>query len=229
MLTENLRERLRPLYTAAAWMTIAMLIIIPVQIVVLALSPHPTTVQGWLDLFAGNWLLGLIHFDALYLIDNILILFIYAALFLLLAEKHPVAMISAFLLGFLGIAAYMSSNTAVEMFFLTREYLGGGSGLPDEVFLAAAQNLILRWKGTAFDIYYILNGVTLFLIAYSMLNDPGIRRGTALMALISALFMLIPSNFGTLGLVFSLLSLIPWYIFSLMLVPIFFTEGRRKQ
>lgn len=208
-------------FRTAFWAVVVMLIIIPVQILVFALSPHPTSVQNWLELFGNNWLLGVIHFDGLYIINNIILAIMYAALFILMVKEHTTAMVLALLFGLLGITSYFASNKAVEMFFLGKAYHGGEAGLPIEVYLASTQSLLLAWKGTAFDIYYILNGLSLFLISYAMLKSRYFTKTTAIIGLISAFFMMIPSNFGTVGLLFSLVSLIPWYIFAIMIAQVF--------
>ena len=208
-------------YRVSFWASLAMLVFIPMQIIVFVLSPHPTTVQGWLELFKMSWVLGVIHFDGLYIINNIILAIIYVALFLLLVEEHPTLMILATLLGLLGIASYFASNKAVEMFFLSKEYWGGRTNLPDEVFFASVQGLLLAWKGTAFDIYYILNGITLFLISSAMLKSHLFKSSIAIVGFISAFLMIIPSNFGAVGMVFSLLSLIPWYLFTIMIARVF--------
>ena len=90
------------------------------------------------------------------------------------------------------------------------------------MYLAAGQVMLSGWQGTAFDIYYILNGITLILIAYVMHKSNVFTRKTAVIGLISGVLMMIPSTAGTIGLVFSLLSLIPWYIFSVLVAKRFF-------
>jgi len=214
-------------YRVSFWACLAMLVLIPIQILIFVLSPHPTTVLGWLELFKMSWVLGVIHFDGLYIINNIILAIIYVALFLLLVEEHPTLMILATLLGLLGIASYFASNKAVEMFFLSKEYWGGRTNLPDEVFFASVQGLLLAWKGTAFDIYYILNGITLFLISSAMLKSHLFKSSIAIVGFISAFLMIIPSNFGAVGMVFSLLSLIPWYLFTIMIARVFWNNSKK--
>ncbi len=176
-----------------------------------------------------SWVLGVIHFDGLYIINNIILAVIYVALFLLLVDEHPTLMILATLFGLLGIASYFASNKAVEMFFLSKEYWGGRTNLPDEVFFASVQGLLLAWKGTAFDIYYILNGITLFLISSAMLKKSHLFKSSiAIVGFISAFLMIIPSNFGAVGMVFSLLSLIPWYLFTIMIARVFWNHLKKS-
>jgi hypothetical protein len=223
----SIESKMESFYSVSFYAAVAMLIIIPVQIIIFVLSPHPDSIQGWLDLFGNNWILGVIHFDGLYIINNIILAVLYVALFILLYEEHQTLMILALLFGLLGIVSYFSSNKAVEMFFLSKEYWGGTSGLPDEVFFASVQNFLLSWRGTAFDIYYVLNGITLFLISFAMVKSQFFTTRVAVIGFISAFLMIIPSNFGTIGLICSLLSLIPWYIFTIMMAKVFRLQSTR--
>ena len=94
--------------------------------------------------------------------------------------------------------------------------------------LAAGQAMLSGWQGTAFDIYYILNGIALILIAYVMLKSDVFTKFTAVIGLVSGVLMMIPSTAGMIGLVFSLLSLIPWYVFSILAARQFFRFSRQN-
>lgn len=199
-----------------------MLIIIPIQIILFALFPHPQTAEAWLNLFSVNWILGLIHLDALYIINNVILAVIYFSLYLTLKNRNRTMVTVALILGFLGIASYFSSVKAIEMLFISKEYLLASSPLQQNALIYSAQNMIFEWKGTAYVIYYILNCIALYLFSISMIKSSVYNKSIAVIGLISAFFMMIPANFGTLGLIFSLLSLIPWYVFSVLIAKVFF-------
>jgi len=55
-----------------------------------------------------------------------------------------------------------------------------------------------------------------------MLRSNFFGRGIAWVGLISGILMTIPSTAGTIGLFFSLASLVPWAIFLILLIPKFF-------
>ncbi|GAB1375017.1 hypothetical protein MASR1M46_19060 [Bacteroidales bacterium] len=80
------------------------------------------------------------------------------------------------------------------------------------------RGMLATYKGTAFDVYYILNAITLFIFSWVMLKDRErtFTCTTALWGLASAVLMIIPSTAGTIGLIFSLLSLVPWVVFSIL-------------
>lgn len=79
----------RPLYRAAHWLAVAMLILIPLQVAVFVLSPPPDTVRGFFELYGHNPFLGLLSLDFIYLFSNAIILVLYLGLFALLFPERP--------------------------------------------------------------------------------------------------------------------------------------------
>jgi len=200
-------------------MALIVVAIIPAQIVIFGLWPPPKEVLGFFELFQRNKLLGLLSLDLLYLVNNILLTFVYLALFAALRNTKAFPMFLALVMGFIGIAVYYSSTVAFEMMSLSKNYYASSEPLSQQQMLAAGQAVMERYKGTAFDVYYILNGIALVIIGFSMLNDPAktFSRATAIWGLVSAFLMTIPSTFGTIGLIFSIASLLPWIVFSVLM------------
>lgn len=194
--------------------SIIIIVLIPIQITIFFISSPPESIESWFELFQNNWFLGLIHLDLLYIIDNILVAIMYLTFYFTLKQKNESLMAIALLLGLLGISAYFASNTAFEMLSISKLY---ANAVTDKnIYIAVGQMLISSWKGTAFDIYYVLNGITLLIISGVMFKSNIYSNRTAIIGLVSGLFMAIPSTAGTLGLIFSLLSLIPWIVFTIM-------------
>ncbi len=208
----------------ACFSSLAMLILIPLQIVIFAIKQPPQTAELWLALFEKSWLLGLIEMDLLYIIDNSLVALIYLALHHLLKGHKRALMQIALLLGFLGIAAYYSSNPAFELWEVQKQYAAARTAQAQQGWLVIADSLLLQWRGTAFNTYYILNGICLILISYALLKSPYPRK-IGIIGMISGLLMSVPSTFGVIGVVFSLLSLIPWMLFLALLLPHFKRMG----
>lgn len=229
MIQEANPKKWKSIYRITGILIIIMLIIIPVQVIIFALSPHPKTVEGWLELFENSWILGLVHFDILYIINNVILAVIYFSVYLTLKKRNLTLITLALMLGFLGIASYLSSNKAIEMLFISKEYYLASSDIQQNILLSSAKNMILEWKGTAYVIYYILNCIALYLISISMLNSSIYSKLIAIVGLISAFFMMIPANFGYIGIIFSLVSLIPWYIFCVLLAKVFFKLSNCNQ
>jgi hypothetical protein len=124
------------------------------------------------------------------------------------------------ILGLIGMTAYLSSNKTFEILGLAKIYINATAS-EKLTLINVGQVMINEWQGTAFDIYYILNAITLFIVSYLMLGSKYYKRSTAIYGLISAIFMALPPTVGKLGIIFSLLSLIPRYIFTIKYSKVF--------
>jgi len=217
---------LKSLYIIAFYATIVMLVIIPIQILVFSITKIPTITIEWLKLFNTNVLLGFFHSDFFILINNVLIVIIYLAFYDSLKDINKGIMQIGIVLGFIGIAAYISSNKTFELLKLSHEYFQTNDNNQKQILEAAGKASLIGWQGTAFDTYYVLNGIALFCISLVMLKSNNYKKATAIWGLIAAIFMVIPSTAGIVGLIFSLLSLIPWYIFSIMFCKVFYQKAK---
>ena len=155
--------------------------------------------------------------DIYFIINNIFVAIIYLALYFSLKQKNESLMIIALMLGLLGISAYLSSNKAFEMLSISNLFYSSASETAKNIFLSTGQTMLSSWRGTAFDIYYVLNGITLIIISSVMFKSTIYSNRTAAIGLASGFLMMIPSTAGTVGLVFSLASLIPWIVFSILI------------
>ncbi|NCB42686.1 MAG: DUF4386 family protein [Clostridia bacterium] len=207
----------RPLFRIAQYLSLLMLFLIPIQIIIFVISPPPDTVKGFFELYHQNPFLGLLSLDFLYLFNNIIIVVIYLALFVLLYQERPVTVILALILGLIGIVSYFPSNPAFEMLTISNQYF---QALPAQqnIFLAAGEALMAGYTGTAFDVYYVLSTICLLLLAYALFKSPKFKKSVGLWGLASGFFMIVPSSAGMLGMIFSLLSLIPWAAFVALLM-----------
>jgi hypothetical protein len=219
-MNQGFKINFQPLYRTAWYLALAMLILIPVQIIVYVLAPPPDTVEGLFELYRQNPFLGLLSLDFLYLFNNIIIVVIYLALFVLLFRERPVTVLLALILGLIGIACYYPSNPAFDMLTLSSKYFQAQPGQLD-IYLAAGEALMAGYTGTTFDVYYVLSTICLLLFAYALVRSPRFKKSVGLWGLASGFFMIIPSSAGVLGMVFSLLSLIPWVVFIALLMVSF--------
>lgn len=205
------------LYKIGGIAAIAIVVIIPIQIVIFAVFPPPETTLGFLELFHGNWIIGLLSLDFLYYINNALIILVYLGLFSALRKVDFTNMLIAMIIGFIGIAIYYTSTVGFEMLSISKQYYSTESLEIRQQLLTVGHSLIEKYKGTAFDVYYVFNAITLLLVSLTMFKSNTFSKATAIWGLIAGIFMIIPSTAGAIGLVFSLISLIPWIVFSLMI------------
>lgn len=193
-----------------------VVLIIPIQVIVFAVYSPPVSTKGFIALFHENWVIGLLSLDFLYYINNTLLILVYLGLFASLRKTDFANMLIAVIIGLIGIASYFASTVGFEMMSLSKQYYLTTSVEVKQQLLAAGHGLLAKYKGTAFDIYYVLNAVTILLISKVMFKSQVFSKATATWGLISGILMIIPSTAGIIGLTFSLLSLIPWIVFSIL-------------
>jgi len=212
--TPAIEDSWRGIGKTGAMAAFAMLAIMIAQIAIYIIWPPPTTVEGFFRLFRENKFLGLLSMDLLYIVNNTLLILFYLGIFSVLKQINFSAALIALVLGVVGVAAYYSSNTAFEMLSLSNLHAVAADEAQRTVFLAAGQSMLEVYKGTAFDTYYILNGIALIVFAVLCLQSRVFSKTTAVIGLLAGILMSIPSTAGKVGLIFSLLSLIPWAVFS---------------
>ncbi len=220
--------RWRGLFTAGGVAAFSMLVLMIVQIIVFVIWPPPTTVAGYFSLFHESWLLGLLSLDLLYIVDSVLLILIYLAVYLVLRRAGESAMLIALVFGIVGIAAYFASNTAFEMLSLSNQYAAVTSEAQRATLLTAGQVMLETYKGTAFDIYYVLNTIVLFIFSLVMLRSKFFSKATAYLGFLAGILMIVPSTAGTLGLYFSLASLVPWAIWLVLVGKQLLQSGCRQ-
>lgn len=186
--------------------------LIVVQVAVFAVWPPVHTVGEVFALMVANPILGMVSMDALYILNNIMVWLFYAGLGAALLPVSRSAVAAVVGLGTLQMAAYLASNPAAEMLVLARAHHAGDA--PKRVALeAAGEALLAGWKGTAFLAYYWLGAAVLFILVWALRRSADFPPSAAWWALASGVLMLVPSPFGTVGIVFALASLVPWSVF----------------
>ncbi len=189
-----------------------LIALIPIQMVLFALFPHPGTIVGWFTLFRDSPIVGFIGFDVVYIFSNILMVFFYISLLIILKDKITNQTIFALILSFISITIYFSSNRTIEMFNIANRYFEATTETQQISFIAAGELLLSVYKGTAYFIYYVLNGLSLILLFNSFKDIDIFSKRTTVTGLISGFLMLIPATVGIVGMIVSLASLIPWII-----------------
>lgn len=207
----------RWLLTAGGIAALIGVTMIPIQVIVFAVSPPPTDIRAWFALLIENPVMGMMNLDVLYILNNALLIPLYMALWLALRDRHEPVLITALIVGLVGVAAYFPSNTAFEMLRLSQQYAAATDPAQQAILLSAGEALTVKYVGTAFIVYYFLNAIALLMFAGVMLRTRVFSRATAYWGLAAGILMAVPSPFGTIGMVFALASLLPWAIFSLLI------------
>ena len=110
------------LYRIGAVSAVIPVVLTVVQIAVFVSNPPPSTVVGWFALFQTNRLVALIDFDLLLMVDWALFIPIYLALYVALRQTNPSLSLLSVVLAAVAVAAFMSSNTSLNMLALSNQY-----------------------------------------------------------------------------------------------------------
>jgi len=206
----------KPLYRIGGAAALTIVGIMIIQIIVFIAWPPQGTVLGYFTLFHKNWFLGLLSLDLLYIVDNVLVIPLYLALYAALRRASPSFMAIALALGLVGIAVYFASNPAFGMLSISSHYAAATTAVQRSQLEAAGQAIMANYAGTAYVVSYILSGVALLIIAVVMLRSTVFGKGTAVVGLVMGIMMLVPGSAGTVGLVFAFGSLVPFAIWLLL-------------
>jgi len=216
-MNQGFKVNFQPLFRVAWYLSLVMIILILLQIIIYVVAPPPDSVKGFFELYQQNPFLGLLSLDFLYLFNNIIIVIIYLTLTVILYQEKSSVVLLALTLGIIGVACYYPSNPAFEMLTLSKQYF---LAQPEQqnIYLAAGEALMAGYTGTNFDVYYVLSAISLLLFSYALIKSHKFKKSVGLWGLASGFFMIIPSSAGALGMIFSLLSLIPWVVFITLLM-----------
>ena len=204
-----------PLYRVGAIAAIAMTILMLAQMAVFFRAPPPSfypnheAALAWFALFETQPWLALLHLDGFLLVDYVLVLLLFLALFVALRGARPVTSLIAVVLCMVGSAVYFASNPAFTMLALADQYAAATSDAARSELLAAGQTALAVYHGTPFDVAYVLSAIAGVLMCAAMLRSGIFDRKTAYVGLVMYGMNLVPATAGTLGLVLSIASLLP--------------------
>jgi len=218
----------KSLYRAAGAAALISAVFIPIQILVFIVWPPPLegTARDWFTLFQDNSLVGLLNLDLLLVADNVLLVPIFLALYLLLRRASESVTVVATALGFLGVAFFIASNPAFGMLSLSSQYAAATTEAQRTTLLAAGETMLATWQGTTFQAAYVLGSLAGIAIGALMLRSGIFSNLTGRMAILGNAvgFGLYVPAIGVYISVFSVLFLEIWYI---LIARRFFQLGHR--
>jgi hypothetical protein len=163
------RREVRILYRVAAIAAALSAVLIPIQVGVFAANPYPETAGGWLQLVADKPFIGLVDLDALLVVDNLLLVPIVLAIWIILRPVAFVAATAAVALSLLSIGLMVASNPAVEMLQLSDRFTTT-TGADRVAIKGAAEAALARWEGTGFQVAYVIGQLGGIILGELLLN-----------------------------------------------------------
>jgi len=149
----------KTIYKVGAISSFLMAAFIPIQMAVFFIWPPPKTALDWFHLFQTNKLVGLLDMDLLLLVDQVLMIFIFLALYGALKKASPSLMTIALALGLVGTTTYFASGSAFEMLSLSNMYAIATTEVQKTIALTGGELMLANWQGTTFDMAYIIQGI----------------------------------------------------------------------
>jgi hypothetical protein len=209
--------RWQGLYRAAGIGALLTGLLIPLQIVAFIVWPLPEGgVAEWFALFRNNPVVGLVSFDLAILLEEVLLVPVILALYLLLRRGSESLMLTAAALWLVSVALFIGSNTGFEMLKLSDGYAAATSDAGRAAYLAAGQAMVTAYmeQGTSFTVGYLLASVAGIFVGIGMLRSATFSRLAGYAVIVANVL-----GFGLflpgIGLLLSLLSvaiLIVWYL-----------------
>ncbi len=219
---QNEEPSWKTLFRTGGIAAVVMAVFIPIQSVIFLVSPPPATVEGAFALFQSNKLMGLLDYDLMLGIDYIFMILLFLALFVALRKFSPSLMAIGVTFGIIGIAIWFSSNPAFQLLILSDQYYAAATEAQKSIILAAGQAQLVNFTGSSFNASYIMDGVALLLVNIVMLRSGAFGKKTAILGIVMSALMFVPPTVPVVGIYFSMISLIPTFIWLILIARRFF-------
>lgn len=172
----------------AAWFSA---LLIPLAIISHIVWPPPVWEPG----AAHNWFLylhkypvaGLLNLDLALEVGLVVSLPLYLALYVVLKEINPSLMVIALVTALLGTLLHIFSNTAWELYLLSRAYFAAPAETARTVFLAAGEARLSAYYGMVFQVSYVLGYLAYIFIGLVMRRSLLFGKTTGSLAIITGI------------------------------------------
>src|SRR5271169_1837105 len=202
------------LYRTAAIAALISVAIFLVQIVVFFVWPPPSTVAGHFALLQSHPFVGLVSLDFLIIVDEVLAIPLFLALYLCLRRVHESLMLIATALSAASILCFLIATPALSLLVLSQQYAAATTAVEREGLLAAGQGLLSCWQGTPFQVGYVLGTIGMLLVAWVMRRGGVFAKSTAYVGIVASVvgFGLYVPKVGVFISILSVVGMQVWYV-----------------
>jgi hypothetical protein len=223
IVTESAAVRWKTLYRIAGVAALITAAIIPISIAAYFIWPvYPD------DIFAviqESKLAGLMSLDFLYLLGNLFAVPVFLAFYVSLRRTDEAWALIALALGSVGLVMLIPARPVFEMLALSDQYAAAATDAQRAVYLAAGEAVLATFRGTAFNAHYTLGSLSLLITAFLTLRSAVYSRASAYVGIATNVVV-----FGLyvpeVGVYLSLLSVLGYLVWWIMLARRFFQLGR---
>jgi hypothetical protein len=154
----------------------------------------PAAMIDWFTLLQDNRLLGLTFLNVFDIVDYALAGLMFLALYFALRRYNKSYMSLAVAFGFMGLAVYFASNTALSVLSLSDQYAAATSDAQRSMLLAAGQAIMalnppgVIYPGAGNYLSFLLVAVAGLIISLVMLQSAIFGKATAYVGLLASAF-----------------------------------------
>jgi Domain of unknown function (DUF4386) len=198
--------------------------LIPISIIAFFIWPlYP------IDIFTviqNDRIAGLMGLDLLYLAGTFLSIPIFLTFYVTLKQTSESFSLLAVTLGFIGLVALFSARPIVEMVALSDQYASATTEIQKMELQSAGLALMAHFRGTTFNIHYVLGTTSLLISSIIMLRSKFYSKTIAYTGIVTN--VLVFTNYvPTIGLYLSVISVIGYLIWWLMIGKLYLEMSSR--
>ena len=176
-------------------------------------QPSAANVGQWFAFFQSHHLAALFDLDLVMVADNVLVIPLFLALYVVLRRTSPAWTTLGVALALVGCAGYFAINPAFSLLSLSRQYAAATTDAERAAVLAAGQTILAIYQGTGFDLYILVVSAAGVILGGVMTRSEfgKLARMAQIPANASNPGMFLPSVGLYIGFI-ALLPLIIWYV-----------------
>jgi len=202
------------LYRTAAIAAVISVALFLFQIVAFFVWPPPATVAGHFALLQSRPFVGLVSLDFFIIVDEVLAIPLCLALYLSLRRVHESLMLIATALSAASIVCFLIATPALNMLYLSQQYVAAATAVERERILAAGQAVLSSWMGTPFQVGNIVGSIGMLLVGWVMLRSQIFSKAAGYVGMVAGALgfgMYVP-KVGVYVSIFSVVGMQVWYV-----------------
>jgi hypothetical protein len=213
----------RTLYSIAGVAAVISVVIVPLSMAAYFLwPPFPDDI---LAVIQEDRLAGLMSLDLMYLVSNLVAIPLFPALYVALRRVNQGLAAMALVMGLVGLVCLIPARPILEVAAISDQYAAATTDAQRAIYLAAAEALLPLFEGTAHNVHYVLGSASLLISSFLMLRSGVFARWTAYVG-IAANTVVFGLYVPIIGVYLSLLSVVGYLIWNILLARSFFRLGR---
>jgi hypothetical protein len=195
---ENMEAQWRSVYILGGIAAVLALIGIVLDVIVGSatggnLSALPQTAVERFAQFQANPLLGLYNLDLLNIVNQLISIPVYFALYAAHRKVHKPYALLALILFLVGTTIFVTTNTALPMLELSRKYASATTEFQKTLFAAAGEALLARGTHSSLGVFigFVLPTIAALMMSFVMLSGKVFNKVNSYMGIFGNILILL--------------------------------------